>query len=194
MRLDGMQNLSLLVANRIRIERDRRLHGGKGDQLQNVVRDHIAQRASLVVIPSALLDSQRFGHGDLHMVDVPPVPDGFEDSVRKAEDQDILHRLFAQIVVDAVNLIFRQDLSNIAVELARRIQIPSERLFDDDPPPVSVGLLRQVGCAQLLDDFPKQARRRSQVIEVIAPRAMFLLHLGQQWLEPLIRGGIAEVA
>ena len=96
-------------------------------------------------------------------------------------------------MIDTVNLIFRQDLSDIAVQQARRIQVPPKRLLDDDPPPVSVGLFRQAGRAELLDDLSKQVRWRSQVIEVIAPRAMFLFNLGQQRLESLISCRIVEV-
>ena len=48
------------------------------------------------------------------MIDVAAVPDRLEDSVGEAERQDVLHRFFAQIVVDAVDLLFVGDLAAVA--------------------------------------------------------------------------------
>ena len=52
-----------------------------------------------------MLDAELLGHGDLDVVDVAAVPDGLEDGVAEAQRQDVLHRLFAQVVVDAEDLV-----------------------------------------------------------------------------------------
>src|SRR5262249_36286228 len=51
-RLDGRnhaENLDLLIANGLWINRGRRLHGKEGDDLQQVILDYIADRARLLV-------------------------------------------------------------------------------------------------------------------------------------------------
>jgi len=39
--LDGVQNFCLLIADRIGVEGNRRLHGGEADELHHVVGDHV---------------------------------------------------------------------------------------------------------------------------------------------------------
>ena len=108
-RLDGVQDLGLLIAHGVGLERDRRLHGGEADELHNVVRHHVAQRAGLIVIAAALLDADRFRHGNLHVIDVAAVPDRLEDAVGEAEHHDVLDGFFAQVMIDAVDLLFVGD-------------------------------------------------------------------------------------
>jgi hypothetical protein len=43
------------------------------------------------------------------VVDVVAVPERLEDGVGEAEDQQVLHRLLAQVVVDAVDLLLVED-------------------------------------------------------------------------------------
>ena len=83
---------------------DRRLHRRQREELEHVVLDHVAQRAGLLVVAAAPLDAERLGDGDLHVVDVAAVPERLEDAVGEAEDQDVLDRLLAEVVVDAVDL------------------------------------------------------------------------------------------
>lgn len=50
------------------------------------------------------------------MVNVTPVPERLEDAVAQSESQDVLHRLFAQVVVDAVDLALVEDAEHVGVE------------------------------------------------------------------------------
>ena len=84
----------------------RRLHGDQRHELQHVVLHHVAQRAGFVVVRPAAFDANRFGHGDLHVVDVRGVPQRLEQRVREAQRQQVLHRFFAEVVVDAEHLVF----------------------------------------------------------------------------------------
>jgi NAD(P)-dependent dehydrogenase (short-subunit alcohol dehydrogenase family) len=52
-----------------------------------MVGDHIAQGAGLFVERRAVFDTHSFGCGDLHVVDVVPVPNRFEQRVAEAEDK-----------------------------------------------------------------------------------------------------------
>ena len=79
----------------------RRLHRHQREQLQHVVLDHVAQRAGTVVVAAAVLDAEGLGHGDLHVVDVLRVPQRLEQRVGEAQRQQVLHRLLAEVVVDA---------------------------------------------------------------------------------------------
>ena len=76
------------------------------------------------------------------MVNVAAVPDRLKDRVIKPEDQDVLYRLFAEIMIDAINLVFAEHCFDLAVQRLRRIEIIAERFLDDDSPPATVFLVR----------------------------------------------------
>ena len=71
---------------------------------------HVAQGSRLVVISAAMLYAHFFGHGDGHIVHITPVPNRLEERVSKTKGQNVLHRLFAQVMVDAENLRFVETL------------------------------------------------------------------------------------
>ena len=60
--------------------------------------DHLA--GLRIVLGQALL----LGDGDLHVVDVLLVPQRLEDAVGEAQHQQVLHRLLAEVVIDAIGL------------------------------------------------------------------------------------------
>ena len=102
--MDRVQHLDLLVAHLFGGEAHRRLHRHVAEQLQHVVLDQVAQRAGLVVVAGAGADADVLGGGDLHVVDVVAVPQRLEHAVGEAERHHVLHRLLAQVVVDAEDL------------------------------------------------------------------------------------------
>ena len=154
MRRDRAQHLDLLVAQRVRLERDRRLHRDEAEQLEQVVLQDVARRAGLLVERAAVLDADRLGHGDLDVVDVAAVPERLEDAVAEAEDQQVADGLLAQVVVDAVDLRLVEDLADLAVEPLRRLEVVPERLLDDDPRPAAVvPLVVEADAAELGDDL-----------------------------------------
>ena len=69
-----------------------------------MVLDDIACRPDPVVVPGPAADADVLGHGDLHVGDVVAVPEGFEQFVGETHRQHVLHRLLAQVVVDAEHL------------------------------------------------------------------------------------------
>ena len=75
------------------------------------------------------------------MVDIAAVPDRLKDQVAEAEDQDVAHRLLAEVVVDAIDLRLAEHLANLAVELYRRLKVTAERLLNNDATPATIGLL-----------------------------------------------------
>jgi hypothetical protein len=76
--------------------------------------------------------------GDLDVIDEIAIPERLDDVVRKAEDQDVLHGLFAEVVVDAINLLFGQDFLQVLIELAGGIEVVAKGLFDDDTGPFPI--------------------------------------------------------
>src|ERR1700687_1923755 len=109
-RLDGMQDFGLLVAHFVGVEGDGRLHCGHGEELEEMVGHHVAEGAGGFVKRAAMLDADRFRGVDLHVVDVVAIPERLDDVVGESKDQNVLDGFLAEIVVDAVNLIFGEDL------------------------------------------------------------------------------------
>ena len=126
---------SFSSAQALRVEGDRLLHRGQRHQLQEVVLDDVARGADAVVVAGPAADADVLGHGDLHVVDVVGVPDRLEHLVGEAQRQQVLHRLLAQVVVDAEDRVGGEDVLDDGVELAGRLQVVPERLLDDDPAP-----------------------------------------------------------
>ncbi|MNZ61890.1 hypothetical protein D3C78_799930 [compost metagenome] len=84
-----------------------------------MVLNHVAQLAGLVEIAPTAFDADLLGHGDFHVGDGVLVPLGFEQAVGEAQGDQVLHRLLAQVMVDAVNTAFREEPRHGVVHPAR---------------------------------------------------------------------------
>ena len=71
-----------------------------------MVLKHVAHDTRLVIIAAAGFDADGFRRRDLHVVDIAAVPDGLEYRVGKTQHHDVLHGLFAEIMIDAIDLFF----------------------------------------------------------------------------------------
>src|SRR5919106_6393686 len=100
-----------------------------------MVLDHVAYHAGPVVISGTCADALALSRRDLHMIDVMAVPDRLEARVREAKYQHVLHRLFAQVVINAEELLFLDDFKELTVEGSRRRFVVAEGFFNDDPTP-----------------------------------------------------------
>ena len=69
-----------------------------------MILDHVANDPGMIVVPAPQFDAEFLSDCDLNVLDVAPIPDGLKDRISKTEYHDILHRLFAEIVIDPVNL------------------------------------------------------------------------------------------
>ena len=67
--------------------------------------EHVAKDAGVFVVGGAVADVEVFENGYLDVVDVVSVPEGFEDGVAESEDDQVLDGVFAEIVVDAKQLV-----------------------------------------------------------------------------------------
>ena len=126
------------------------------------------------------------------MIDVAPVPERLEDAVSPAKGQDVLHRLLAEIVVDAVDLGFGKDFLQFVAEGAGAVQIVSEWFFDNQAPPaISV---RQAGGAEALRGRCILAGLSREIEQHVAAGAPRLFDCGEAGRQLRIGGWIANVA
>src|ERR1700675_1567249 len=191
--LNGMQDFGLLVADRVRLERNRRFHRGESDELHDVVGHHVAEGARSVVVAAAFLDAHGFGDRNLDVVDVAAIPDRLEDSVRETERQNILDRFFSQVVIDAVDLAFRSDFRKVLVQNLGGIEIVAKRFFDNHAPPVVVFFLHQADLRNPLDDVAEEVGRGSEIEKIVAVRVVLLIDLGKGFFQLVVSSGVIEI-
>ena len=160
-----------------------------------MVLDDVPGRPGLLVEAAPLLDPDRLGHRDLHVVDVAAVPEGLEDPVPEAEDHQVPDGLLAQVMVDPVDLRLPEDLADLAIEALGRVEVAPEGLLDDDPPPApAVDLVVEAAASQLADDEREGRRLGRQVEEAVAPRAELLVHVVEADGERVEGAVVGEVA
>ena len=97
-----------------------------------MVLEHAPQNACLVVVYGPVAHAHLLSDGNLHVGHIAPVPHRLEDHVGKPREEDILRGLFAEVVVDAVNLVLAEGLVNFGIELGGRDRVIGEGLLDDD--------------------------------------------------------------
>ena len=136
-----------------------------------MVLDHVADGARLFVVVAAPLDAKGLSHRDLHVVDVAPVPDRLEDAVAKPQHHDVLNGLFAQVMVDAIDLLLRETFGQRGVQRLGRVVVMAKRLLDDDAREAGAfrfAALRHPRFMKQLADHRIEGRRRRQIEETVA--------------------------
>src|SRR6266850_2029900 len=124
-----------------------------------MIRHHVAQGPGRFIETAAMLHTDGLRRRNLNVVYVVAVPQWLDDVVRKAEDHHVLYGLFAEIMIDAINLMFRKNLLQILVELLRRFQVVPERLFDDYACPAAAFFFRQSAFAEHFCNRREESRR-----------------------------------
>ena len=140
-RAHGLEQARLAVADCLALLAGGRVHGERRQDLQHMVLQHVADGARLVVERAAVLHAETFRHGDLDAAHIGAVPDRLVDRVGEARVEDVLHRLLAEIMVDAEDVLFGEILVEDARERIRRRPVAAERLLDHEP--------RVLGAARL---------------------------------------------
>ena len=75
------------------------------------------------------------------MVNVVSIPDGLEDSIAETKNEEVLDRLFTEVMIDAIDLILAQHLAKFSIQGAGGIKVMTEGFLDDDASPAIVLLL-----------------------------------------------------
>ncbi len=184
------EQLHLLVPDHLGLKVGRCLHADDRDELHDVVLHDVAERAGTFVIRAAPLDADLLGHGDLHVVDVLPVPQRFEDAVRKTEYQEVLDSFLAEVVIDAIDLLFNESGVQPLVELARCGEVTSEWLLDDHANEGAGRLRRQAGGIEPVRQRHHGVWRRAEIEKTVATGAALAIdgfeHVAE-WLESVSR-------
>ena len=99
-RWNGLQHFHLLVANGFTVRSDRRLHRQVAQHLEEMILNHVADGAGLIVERAAALHPEVLGHRNLHALYVVAIPERLHERICKAEDDQVVHRPLAQVMVD----------------------------------------------------------------------------------------------
>jgi hypothetical protein len=195
-RPQGAQDVDLGVTHAVGAEVDGWFHRDEAEQLQEVVLDHVAERAGTVIVAAATaFHAQVLGAGDLHMVDVAVVPERLENGVGEAQDHDVLGGFLAQVVIDAVGGGFVEGQGQSVVEGAGAGEVGAEGLFDDDARPAGVAARPvEPGGAQAVEDIAESLGRGGQVEEAVAAAATGRLDRMQPPGQRMVILGIVEIA
>ncbi len=181
-RRDRLEDFHLLVADRLAVGPDRRLHRQVAQDLEEMVLHHVADGSRLVVERSPALDAEVLRHGELHALDVVPVPEGGQERIREPEEEHVMHRPLSQVVIDAEDGLLVEGAEQRPVEPLRRAQVVAERLLHDH-----ARVLRAARSGQLLHHRPEQHGRDGEAMR--GP-----LGLAQLRAERLERGRVLVVA
>src|SRR5580704_7765806 len=138
--------------------------------------NHVAKRASRLIETAATLDSQRLRGGNLHMIYVVAIPERLENAITETKHEQVLHRVFAKVVIDAVDLLFFEHTQYNFVQFLGGGQIAAEGLLDDDARPCGwTRRMIQSGATNLLHDVRINFRRRGQVQKAIPTKLLFFV-------------------
>ncbi len=149
-----------------------------------MVLHHVPQGPGLLIVAAAAAHAVAFGHGDLDALHQVAVPQGLEDVVGEAEDQEVLDRLLAQVVVDPVNLGFFEMAVQQLIEILGRLRVAAEGLFHHQTGPA--GAVVQLRLAQAGDGRSAGLRGQGQVKDAVSREMVSLF----QGLEPGRQGPV----
>src|SRR5699024_10826511 len=116
-----------------------------------------------------------------------------EKLVGEAQRQDILDRLLTQVVVDAEDIGFGEDLVDDVVELLRGGLVVAEGLLDDHSAP-AVFAAGHSGALQLVDHAGEVLWGHGEVEGPVPGRAALLVEPGGDGGELVESGVVGEVA
>src|SRR5262249_40067898 len=138
----------------------------------HVVLKHVANSARLIIEFAAILDTKTFSHSDLNAIDIDTVPYRFKHGIRKPRIKYVLHRLFAEVVIDPEYVFLRKEAGKNAIELACRLSIAAKRLFDDKARVNSLAVFREA-----LGNSCKKARGNGEIMQRPLRVVQFLAQL-----------------
>ena len=94
-----------------------------------MVLHHVACRACCIIEVAATFDAQLLGDGNLHMPDATTPPEWLEQHIAETQRHQVLHRFLAQIMIDAIDLMFFEHSRNGLIDAFGRREIVTQWLF-----------------------------------------------------------------
>src|SRR5690625_225708 len=156
-----------------------------------MILNHISERARLIVVPASVLYIYCFGDRYLDIVDVISIPEGFKDSIRKPEGQNILHRLFAQVVVDPKNVTLFKVSRQVSVKSSCTFKVPAKRLFNHEY--AFFGIHAKASHVHMQSRRLNQPRRYREIEYLLRLCPPLLLYLLQPLCQVLLGLSIGKV-
>ena len=191
-RTEGAQDFDFFIADRIGVEPGGRLHRGEAEELQEMVLDHVTERAGFVVVARAAFHAERLAGGDLDMVDVAGIPHRLENRVGEAHDHDVLRGLLPEVVVDAVGLGFLEGGLDEIVQPARAGQVGAEGFLDNHARPRSRRGRVESAFAEVFQNHLELVGRDGEVKKPVPARAAGRVQLLKMAGEGDIALGVVE--
>src|SRR5215831_3139895 len=102
-------------------------------------------------------------------IDRLAIPEGFQERIDEAEEEQVVHRPLAQVMVDAEDRRLVEGAEQGTVERLRRGEIVTERFFNDD-----ASAVRASSFAQLFHNRLEQPGRDGEIIRWPLRRAQLL--------------------
>src|SRR5262249_24989741 len=130
-RRNGFQDLDLFIADRFAVSVHRRLHSKVGQDLEEMVLNHVADRAGFIVERTPALDAEVLSHRDLQAFDVMAVPERLQERILEAKEDHVMHWPLTQVMVDAEDRLLVKGREQDPIEFLRRGEVMSKRLLDD---------------------------------------------------------------
>src|ERR1700679_2583428 len=100
-RRNGLKHLHLLITHRLSIASRRTLHREIAHHLEDMVLNHIANRARLVIKSPTTLNPKVLRHRDLNSLNIVTIPNGFQERIRKAKGHHVMHWPLRKVMIDA---------------------------------------------------------------------------------------------
>jgi hypothetical protein len=156
--MDRTQQLDLAVVEMARVESGRRLHRDQAQQLQQMVLDHVAQRAGVVVVAGAALQRDGLVPDDLDPLDVLGVSKRLKDAVGEPQPEDVSDGLQAEEVVSPQDHVLPEAPVQQPDEGPRLSKAAPEQLLDHHP---AAG--RESHRSECLDRWRERGRGEREV-------------------------------
>src|SRR5262245_42572740 len=100
-----------------------------------MVRHHVAECPSFLVITRPTGDTQSFGSGYLDVIDVVSIPDRLKHRVAKTEYEYVLNSIFTKVVIDSVDLFLLKNFRNLLVQRLSGLEVSAKRFLNHNPSP-----------------------------------------------------------
>ena len=194
-RAQAPQQVELAVTDVLGGERPRGLHGDHGQHLEDVVLHHVPASPGFLVVPGAGANALLLGHRELNVINVLRVPERLEHRIGEAQDQQVLHGLLSEVVIDPEDLRFLERTRQDFVDRPGAREVPAHRLLHDDAGDRSLARLGyEPGRLELVDAGGDQARRDRQIEHAVPGYAELGLDLFEPALELRVRLRVGEGA
>src|SRR5882724_5310863 len=110
-----MPDFQLFRSHSLCLKRCRWLHRDQSEDFHRVILQYIAERPGPFIKWPPSLDTHSFRERKLHPLNVVPIPERLEDSIAETKEENVLHRFFAEVVIDPKYLILGKDRAHIVI-------------------------------------------------------------------------------